>query len=946
MYSTVKVNPTPVIKTFVGLSNVGDSVITYCENGTYLIYHNDSLYQRRIFDKGKIIYFQERNDTVFAINSYAEMRYSVDKLNTWSKVKSIGLKNPLLSYEVNNSELYFSTKDSIYKIFINENFYLNNKRNLPNKLNGNIYHGVKLITKFKNNYLFIDSMLNISILDHSWKNLQIIKDTYLNKQLKLISVSINSSNNELCLTLTDQNNYLYSYYFSTIDEISKVFKDSLLLFTTYKQLTNNYDKRKNDYFVNLEHRINYQPSQMYYLISKIKNKEVITSEKYYVNEFTNSNYPANSKSPIDYLEINNYCYILTLNNFVRINKSDTTMKRLHYIDFDLYTKFNDKESFSELSYTNYDIYTNKNSIYRNLLINNDNIYVEFISRPPVVISDLTTDVLVFKNPIESYNSFKKKYRGQYLPFLSDSVVINIDNLISKYEIDSITNPGQYYYINYRSLIYNNFKANIIDTAFYFLPRMNISTSLFASFLSGNNKENFQLYNQPCIFVNKYDSDNGPYSIGETGYYSLTVNINNTVQFHHKDTTNMLLYNKVIEDTNIFRVVYNEVSNSINYEKSPMNKIRWTILKSIKQPSINNSTLDPFIYYNDIPNEYIDFQSFTLKGKDYLAFTRTDRIWANTLIDIYDFENNSFKTIYNGNFDKSTPNHKLHFGFTSNQDTIFYAVNDTIYYLTDLNDNSKVFMLLPNNGRVSSTMKRHNGRFLVDYHDDYNFRTLSWLDNVPEEIIKPEILAYDIDNFTLNKYISDSLSFKSRILNNSADSNLVIFSYQNSNPKELITDFDTKLVNFPLVIKPNSFFEYKAVIKPIKLGDYKESIRFLSNADLQDSISFFSGRVIDSTISSVENDIYLYHALPYPMPVKDYFNCFIAWDTRYNIDDAIISITDINGNKLPSNFDYEINKESVFTGYLKVDCSSLPNGIYFIGIKHSDKNRSIPIIVSK
>ncbi len=114
---------------------------------------------------------------------------------------------------------------------------------------------------------------------------------------------------------------------------------------------------------------------------------------------------------------------------------------------------------------------------------------------------------------------------------------------------------------------------------------------------------------------------------------------------------------------------------------------------------------------------------------------------------------------------------------------------------------------------------------------------------------------------------------------------------------------------------------------------------------------YQAKLSDFGITSVKDDItgsqnYLYLYPPYPLPARDIVHSLIYCDTSIDIDNDEICVYDIYGQKVADKEKLRIDKQPAYSGILSWDCSTVPDGIYLIYIKHGTKTWTQKVIKSK
>ncbi len=104
--------------------------------------------------------------------------------------------------------------------------------------------------------------------------------------------------------------------------------------------------------------------------------------------------------------------------------------------------------------------------------------------------------------------------------------------------------------------------------------------------------------------------------------------------------------------------------------------------------------------------------------------------------------------------------------------------------------------------------------------------------------------------------------------------------------------------------------------------------------------------LHTNVEEVEKMPYLFVYPPFPLPASDEIRVKLFWDTSLEMAPDNISIYNIFGEKIPADNQIRIDKLNMYSGYLKWDCTSAPNGIYLIRIKHGTRTRLVKVIVSR
>ena len=93
-------------------------------------------------------------------------------------------------------------------------------------------------------------------------------------------------------------------------------------------------------------------------------------------------------------------------------------------------------------------------------------------------------------------------------------------------------------------------------------------------------------------------------------------------------------------------------------------------------------------------------------------------------------------------------------------------------------------------------------------------------------------------------------------------------------------------------------------------------------------------------------IKMYNYPPYPQPANNHVSTEIYWDSRYDIQNAAITVHDYTGKLVSKPGDISINKMNVYRGEISWDCSSVSSGVYFINIRLGGTTRTVPVFVGR
>jgi hypothetical protein len=99
--------------------------------------------------------------------------------------------------------------------------------------------------------------------------------------------------------------------------------------------------------------------------------------------------------------------------------------------------------------------------------------------------------------------------------------------------------------------------------------------------------------------------------------------------------------------------------------------------------------------------------------------------------------------------------------------------------------------------------------------------------------------------------------------------------------------------------------------------------------------------------TVEKRYYTTHfwaSEPYPQPAKVRVKSGVAWDGSFDLQEAIDGVYDTMGRKVEGKERIRVDARSTTSGELEWECSGVPAGIYFILIRWSGGNETVPVVV--
>ena len=434
---------------------------------------------------------------------------------------------------------------------------------------------------------------------------------------------------------------------------------------------------------------------------------------------------------------------------------------------------------------------------------------------------------------------------------------------------------------------------------------------------------------------RYDMYNKKYKDAKTKILTYDKNFNLISEYIDSNYVINYLYSK---DTNSFIIhAINFIEHTREFRYTSDKGLTWELIKKY-------TYLDTMMYYKEIK----------INKKSALAMFLLNYLDSNITLEVLDFETRTISKVYSYNLTNFYLDVYINNGICTDNDTIYIAIEDTLFYTTDIYDRNKwEYINFPNNGRIIKAFMKFGDMFYARYLDDnYSVydRNIYWIKITDLSIKKPVISSSDYDFGRQYIEKSDTFSTTLRIENTSQISELIITRYSILNNNGFLIDLPLIDSLNPLVIKPGKYFDYNVFFKPTELKEYRASIVFYSNANGNDNISYLRGEGIDSTTDvidvSVEVRNYLYAYPPFPIPAKNYVKTLIYWDLSLDIDKDEIAIYNIYGEKIEGRERIRIDKKNINGGYLVWDCSDVESGIYFIKISHGTKTLYLKVMVDR
>ena len=97
-------------------------------------------------------------------------------------------------------------------------------------------------------------------------------------------------------------------------------------------------------------------------------------------------------------------------------------------------------------------------------------------------------------------------------------------------------------------------------------------------------------------------------------------------------------------------------------------------------------------------------------------------------------------------------------------------------------------------------------------------------------------------------------------------------------------------------------------------------------------------------TEIKNEFY--SAPPYPQPARNIVKTKIYWNSDFDINATGKYIYNTYGEKIENDNNISITNIDAYSSELSWNCSSVPNGVYFIVINYFGELKSIPVVVNK
>ncbi len=98
------------------------------------------------------------------------------------------------------------------------------------------------------------------------------------------------------------------------------------------------------------------------------------------------------------------------------------------------------------------------------------------------------------------------------------------------------------------------------------------------------------------------------------------------------------------------------------------------------------------------------------------------------------------------------------------------------------------------------------------------------------------------------------------------------------------------------------------------------------------------------LTKISSRPHFYVADPVPTPAKNKARAKIYWDTEFDVENASKQVYDILGSRIGNGSKIKVTNIQPHSAEVVWDCSSVSQGVYFIGIEYYNSLRTIPVVV--
>lgn len=659
-----------------------------------------------------------------------------------------------------------------------------------------------------------------------------------------------------------------------------------------------------------------------------------------------------------------YYYIRTDGGLVVMDKSYNLVSKVSSVLFKHNINFSDIEKHAFLEVDNDKILFNSYLIAEN---NNDNKLIFYIKKE---------------------NLFKNK--------------LKIDTLFNYCDTCKDINVQKFFkYKNQLYIWFSSSKNIVLDSNYNFLKEIKLPFINSNLFIQNNEIYIFQLQSPSYLNLFKYDMQTEKVDT----ISKIDLNLNNSFLYYFSDfkIINDSCYIFCTSENNIFITLDKGKTweNKFRFREN-IKKISYlndSNISSIYEPYIvsfshrnnvlqekwyNHSNLKaPFSFEEYYKSSYIDstgkliiirsnqsnnpsYAQNVLISNDFgktfspKSMPSIDYSWGTHVY--FDKYNDKFYNVQNVKiFNK---NHFFIFEFDSNMN-LQKTYHDSIYkiqhFLVNSNDNfvclaksnsnpNKSLSIIQSKDFFKSKVELNTIDVKYDYIRTYNLGknkdsiliiTYLGMDKTDSSNVESNIFLYVLSENKFTKLYSSNSISRPKILLDFEEHLYIVGKnclLENTNRSDLSAWKKYDIID-------NSNWDY---CESYNAKSQKVQVAYFSNANYPYTLYEISEDFVNEikNESQTENNNAIYTTAPYPIPAKDHIKILVYWDNTVNFEKFEFNVYDIKGNLMKLNEKASIKQINSYSGYLEVDCSALPNGIYIVNIKNDGINKSISVVIEK
>jgi hypothetical protein len=396
--------------------------------------------------------------------------------------------------------------------------------------------------------------------------------------------------------------------------------------------------------------------------------------------------------------------------------------------------------------------------------------------------------------------------------------------------------------------------------------------------------------------------------------------------------------------------YRKIQNFFNQE----NKLVYGgefLLDSIKSTIAISNDLGKTFQFRKVPNINFSLQSSNLQLNDEnfvlaqnLGYGKSWKTWIKKFNNNFDSLFTITDSLFNINY-------------------IYFKNPDYYFVIASNPDSSSELKFQSNNFSKWTNLKKYdsyidslfmpNGTYLTSYitkelwnWKEFVYKSKKYLSLVSfkksDFIFRVELLDLS-NNSIIEIYHSKFINYKTKLNYGLDFYNDTL--YLNVNDSLFVfSNFNDKLTKYYYLLPNNGI---------IANGNFKkmDDKIFAFYFDSLNSLNYYFLKFnnLDSLTLDVKQEIeiessYLFTYPPFPIPAINFIKSLIYWDNSSEIE--IDGIFDLYGNKIDHENKAFIDKINTYSGYVIWICSNVPDGIYFVKIKHGNDIKYIKVLINR